>query len=171
VLTTWFWNVDVGYIAEDLGLLTDAVHELRKESGLPGMKVLQFAFDNPGNAYLPHNYDAHCICYTGTHDNNTLVGWYEGAEEKERAFVEDYLGVRGTENVRKAVIQSGQRSVANLFVAQMQDYLALGEEARINVPGVAENNWGWRMRSGKTTAELAKEIRELTYTFGRCAKP
>ena len=158
------------YIAEDLGLLTPAVHELRNESGLPGMKVLQFAFDNPGNAYLPHNYPEHCICYTGTHDNNTLVGWYTGAGKEERDFVEQYLGVRDdVEAVRKAVLQSGQRSVAELFVAQMQDYLALGEEARINVPGVAENNWAWRMLPRKTTKKLAREIRRLTYTFGRCA--
>ena len=170
VLNTWFWYADVHYIAEDLGLLTDAVHELRDQAGLPGMKVLQFAFDNPGNAYLPHNYPAHCICYTGTHDNNTLVGWYEGAGEEERDFVERYLGVRDdTEAVRKAVLRSGQGSVAELFVAQMQDYLALGAEARVNVPGVAENNWCWRMLPGKTTPELAQEIRQLTYTFGRCA--
>ena len=170
VLTSWFWYADVQYIAEDLGLLTPAVHELRNESGLPGMKVLQFAFDNPGNAYLPHNYPEHCICYTGTHDNNTLVGWYTGAGKEERDFVEQYLGVRDdVEAVRKAVLQSGQRSVAELFVAQMQDYLALGEEARINVPGVAENNWAWRMLPRKTTKKLAREIRRLTYTFGRCA--
>ena len=161
----------MNYIAEDLGLLTDAVHELRDQSGLPGMKVLQFAFDNPGNAYLPHNYPAHCICYTGTHDNNTLVGWYTAAGKEERDFVAQYLGVRDdVEAVRQAVLQCGQRSVAELFIAQMQDYLALGEEGRINVPGIAENNWGWRMLPRKTTRKLAAEIRALTYTFGRCGK-
>ena len=171
VLTSWFWYADVNYIAEDLGLLTDAVHELRDQSGLPGMKVLQFAFDNPGNAYLPHNYPAHCICYTGTHDNNTLVGWYTAAGKEERDFVAQYLGVRDdVEAVRQAVLQCGQRSVAELFIAQMQDYLALGEEGRINVPGIAENNWGWRMLPRKTTRKLAAEIRALTYTFGRCGK-
>ena len=169
VLNTWFWYADVHYIAEDLGLLTDAVHELRNQSGLPGMKVLQFAFDNPANAYLPHNYVENCICYTGTHDNNTLIGWYDAAGKEERDFVERYLGVKGdSEAVRQAVLRSGMGSIAHLFVAQMQDYLALGGEARINVPGVAEDNWGWRMQPRKTTRKLAREIRELTETFGRC---
>ena len=171
VLKTWFWYADVDYIAEDLGLLTPAVHELRKASGLPGMKVLQFAFDNPGNAYLPHNHEENCICYSGTHDNDTLVGWLTKAGKEERAFIEDYLGVKGdTETLRQAVLRAGQRSVANLFVAQMQDYLALDGEARINVPGVAKDNWGWRMLPRKTTKKLAREIRELTYTYGRCGK-
>ena len=90
--------------------------------------------------------------------------------EEERDFVERYLGVRDdTEAVRKAVLRSGQGSVAELFVAQMQDYLALGAQARVNVPGVAEDNWCWRMLPGKTTPALAQEIRQLTYTFGRCA--
>ena len=151
-----------------LGTLTEAVHQLRRESGLPGMKVLQFAFDNPYNAYLPHNHEKHGLCYTGTHDNNTLVGWYEAADEKERAFVKDYLGAEGAEEVRKAVIRAGQASVADLFVAQMQDYLALGGEARINIPGLPKGNWGWRMASGAATAELAEEIRTLTHTFARC---
>ena len=167
-LTTWFWDREVGSIAEDLGTLTEAVHQLRRESGLPGMKVLQFAFDNPYNAYLPHNHEKHGLCYTGTHDNNTLVGWYEAADEKERAFVKDYLGAEGTEEVRKAVIRAGQASVADLFVAQMQDYLALDAGSRINIPGLPRGNWGWRMASGSATAELAEEIRTLTHTFARC---
>jgi len=171
VLTTWFWYADVQYIAEDLGILTDEVHRLREESGLPGMKVLQFAFDTPYNAYLPHNYPKHCLAYTGTHDNDTLVGWYDKAEEKERDYVEQYLGVRDdSQAVRRAVLRAGQGSVANLFVAQMQDYLGLGGEARVNTPGVAKGNWVWRMLPGAATPELAKEIRTLTYTFGRCEK-
>ncbi|MDO4315565.1 MAG: 4-alpha-glucanotransferase [Oscillospiraceae bacterium] len=166
VLTSWFPQIT--YIAEDLGLLTDAVHDLRNESGLPGMKVLEFAFSGPDNAYLPHNYQAHCICYTGTHDNDTAVGWYTHAAQEEKAFAERYLGVTGAESVRRALLRCGQGSVAELFVAQLQDYLGLGSEARINVPGVAEGNWRWRLLPGKTTKELAKEIRELTHTFGRC---
>ena len=172
VLKNWFWNVEVGYIAEDLGMLDDEVHQLRRESGLPGMKVLQFAFDKPYNAYLPHNHEENCICYTGTHDNNTLVGWLSKADKEERRFIESYLGVKGdTETLRQAMLRAGQRSVAHLFVAQMQDYLALDGEARINVPGVAKNNWGWRMLPRKTTKKLAREIRELTYTYGRCGSP
>ena len=166
VLTGWFSGIT--YIAEDLGILTDAVHDLRNESGLPGMKVLEFAFSGPDNAYLPHHYQPHCICYTGTHDNDTAVGWYTHATEAERTFAEGYLGAAGTEDVRKALLRCGQGSVAELFVAQMQDYLGLGSESRINVPGVAEGNWRWRMRSGRDSVALAEEIKTLTHTYGRC---
>ena len=167
VLTGWFPNVT--YIAEDLGILTDAVHELRNTSGLPGMKVLEFAFSGPDNAYLPHNYPAHCICYAGTHDNDTLAGWYAQAGKEEKAFIREYLGFSDPEGVRKAVLRCGMGSVAELFVAQMQDYLGLGTEARTNVPGVAEGNWRWRMNTADMNRDLAQEIRELTHTFGRCA--
>ena len=166
VLTSWFPQIT--YIAEDLGLLTDAVHDLRNASGLPGMKVLEFAFSGPDNAYLPHNYKPHCVCYTGTHDNDTAVGWYTHASEAERAFVKQYLGVSDAESARTALLRCGQGSVAELFVAQLQDYLGLGSEARINVPGVGGGNWRWRLTPGQTTAALAKEIREMTHTFGRC---
>lgn len=166
VLTSWFAGIT--YIAEDLGMLTDAVHDLRNASGLPGMKVLEFAFSGADNAYLPHHYQPHCICYTGTHDNDTVVGWYTHASPEEKAFVKAYLGTEDTESVRLALLRAGQGSVAELFVAQLQDYLGLGSEARINVPGVADNNWCWRLRPGKTTPALAEEIRALTHTFSRC---
>ena len=166
VLTGWF--PQISYIAEDLGILTDAVHQLREESGLPGMKVLEFAFSGPDNAYLPHHYATHCICYTGTHDNDTVLGWYDHASEQERAFAARYLGAEDRESTRQALLRLGQGSVAELFVAQMQDYLALGSEGRINVPGVAEGNWRWRMAPGAATKELAAEVRSLTAAFGRC---
>ena len=166
VLTSWFSGIT--YIAEDLGLLTDAVHDLRNESGLPGMKVLEFAFSGPDNAYLPHHYQRHCICYTGTHDNDTAVGWYTHATKEEKAFAKAYLGAEDAESARRGLLRAGQGSVAELFVAQLQDYLGLGSEARINVPGVADDNWCWRLRPGKTTPALAEEIRELTHTFSRC---
>ena len=166
VLTGWFSGIT--YIAEDLGILTDAVHDLRNESGLPGMKVLEFAFSGPDNAYLPHHYQPHCICYTGTHDNDTAVGWYTHATEEEKAFAKAYLGADDAESVRRALLRAGQGSVAELFVAQLQDYLGFGSESRINVPGVAEDNWCWRLRAGMTTPALAEGIRELTHTFSRC---
>ena len=166
VLTSWFSNIT--YIAEDLGLLTDAVHDLRNASGLPGMKVLEFAFSGPDNAYLPHNYQPHCVCYTGTHDNDTAVGWYTHATEEEKKFAKSYLGADDAESARRALLRAGQGSVAELFVAQLQDYLGLGSESRINVPGVAEDNWCWRLRPGMTTPALAEEIRELTHSFSRC---
>lgn len=167
VLVNWFPQIT--YIAEDLGILTDAVHDLRNESGLPGMKVLEFAFSGPDNAYLPHNYtQPHCICYTGTHDNNTAAGWYASATERERVFAKQYLGASDAESARLALLRCGQGSVAELFVAQLQDYLGLGSEARINVPGVAEGNWRWRLLPGQATPALAAEIKTMTHAFGRC---
>lgn len=166
VLTGWFPNTT--YIAEDLGILTDDVHRLREEAGLPGMKVLEFAFSGPDNAYLPHHYKPGCICYTGTHDNDTAAGWYAHASEEERAFVKTYLGVSDGESAARALLRCGQGSVAELFVAQMQDYLGLGSEARLNVPGVAEGNWCWRLLPGQVTEALAEEIRAMTAAFSRC---
>ena len=167
VLTSWFHKLT--YIAEDLGILTDAVHELREASGLPGMRVLEFAFSDPGNAYLPHNYPQHCICYTGTHDNDTALGWYDHASKEELAYAKTYLGFTDRESARLALLRCGQGSVAELFVAQMQDYLGLGSEARINVPGVVGENLSWRMDPKALTKDLAEEIRALTWTYGRCA--
>lgn len=166
VLTSWFQGI--AFIAEDLGILTEGVHQLREESGLPGMKVLEFAFSDPSNAYLPHNYQPNCVCYTGTHDNDTAAGWYASAPKRERAFAEKYLGVSGAEEVRLALLRAGQGSVAELFVAQMQDYLALGSESRINVPGVGAGNWRWRLLPGQAAPELAEEIRSQTSFYGRC---
>ena len=166
VLSSWFQGI--AFIAEDLGILTEGVHQLREESGLPGMKVLEFAFSDPSNDYLPHNYQPHCVCYTGTHDNDTAAGWYASAPQRERAFAEKYLGVSGAENVRLALLRAGQGSVAELFVAQMQDYLGLGSESRINVPGVGKGNWRWRLLPGCTTEGLAEEIRSMTSFYGRC---
>ena len=166
VLTSWFPQTT--YIAEDLGILTDDVHRLREEAGLPGMKVLEFAFSGPDNAYLPHHYRPGCICYTGTHDNDTAAGWYAHASQEERAFVETYLGASDAESARRALLRCGQGCVAELFVAQMQDYLGLGSEARLNVPGVAEGNWRWRLLPGQATEELAEEIRAMTAVFSRC---
>ena len=167
VLTNWFPQIT--YIAEDLGIITDAVHQLRETAKLPGMKVLEFAFSGPDNAYLPHHYtNPNCVCYTGTHDNDTALGWYTHATAQEKAFAKTYLGAEDGESARWALLRAGQTSMARLFVAQMQDYLGLGSEARINVPGVAGGNWRWRMASGAATAELAKEIRALTAAASRC---
>lgn len=168
VLTGWFHGTV--YIAEDLGILTEEVHRLREESGLPGMKVLEFAFSGPDNAYLPHHYQPHCVCYTGTHDNDTAVGWFTHATAEERAFARVYLGAEDAQSACRALLRAGQGSVAELFIAQLQDYLGLGSESRINVPGVAEGNWRWRLRPGLTTPALAAEIRALTHAFSRCPK-
>jgi 4-alpha-glucanotransferase len=166
VLTGWFPNLR--FIAEDLGLLTPAVHALREASGLPGMKVLEFAFSGPDNAYLPHSYEPHCVCYTGTHDNDTAVGWYRSAAPAERRFAEAYLGASGVEEVREALLRAGLGSVAELFIAQMQDWLGLGSEGRVNTPGVAGGNWRWRLLPGQLTDALADAMRASTYLYGRC---
>lgn len=162
------WFPGVKFIAEDLGLLTPAVAQLLKDSGLPGMKVLQFAFDNPANAYLPHNCVENSLCYTGTHDNDTLHGWLSQAGKAEKAYIKKYLGAAG-KAVPEAILRAGQGSVSALFIAQMQDYLGLGSEARINTPGTADGNWGWRVDAAALTPELADSIRDLTATFARCA--
>ena len=162
------WFPKVRFIAEDLGLMTPAVEQLLKDSGLPGMKVLQFAFDNPGNAYLPHNCKENSLCYTGTHDNDTLCGWLSKATKEEKAFIKKYLGAAG-KSIPDAVLRAGQGSVSFLFVAQMQDYLGLGSEARINTPGTDKGNWAWRVDGSLLTKELSASIRDMTETFGRCA--
>ena len=162
------WFPQVRFIAEDLGLMTPAVVQLLKDSGLPGMKVLQFAFDNPGNAYLPHNCTENSLCYIGTHDNDTLYGWLSKATKEEKAFIKKYLGAVG-KSIPDAVLRAGQGSVSALFVAQLQDYLCLGSESRINTPGTAEGNWAWRVDAAALTDELADSIRDLTATFARCA--
>lgn len=169
VLTSWF--AGIRFIAEDLGLAAPEVQELLKESGLPGMRVLEFAFSGPDNLYLPHHYERNCICYTGTHDNDTVLGWYAAANDKEKSFARDYLGAADGEAVRRALVHSGMASVADLFVAQLQDYLALGSESRINIPGQAEGNWNWRLRPGQLPEGLAEELHALTAATSRCAPP
>lgn len=159
----------VTIIAEDLGFLTQEVVDLVKFSGYPGMKVLQFAFDSrePSN-YLPHCYDANCVCYTGTHDNATLRQWLDDAAPEDVAFAREYFDIPEGMNFNQGVIRGGMRSVAELFVAQMQDWLELGAEARMNLPGVlGSGNWCWRMKEGSLSEELAGRIARMTYIYGR----
>jgi len=153
-------------IAEDLGEITVEVEALRDGLGLPGMKVLQFAFSGPDNHFLPHNY-AHdnWVVYTGTHDNDTTAGWWRSAPPEERDFARRYLGQEyaGVEDfVRLAYASTARRAVI-----PMQDHLGLGSEARTNTPGTTEGNWSWRLTGGELTPELASRIREMTRTYGR----
>ena len=155
---------DIAFIAEDLGFLTPEVLQLVEDSGWPGMKVLEFAFDprEPSN-YLPHKYGENCICYTGTHDNETLRQWCAGISPESDAYARDYLGISKADDLAKAIIEAGAGSKARLFVAQMQDYLGLGGEARMNEPGTLKpENWRWRMLPGQASEELAREIYRLT---------
>lgn len=160
----------VEIIAEDLGFLTQEVIDLREFSGYPGMKILEFAFDSrdPSN-YLPHCYDENCICYTGTHDNATLRQWLDDASPEDVAFAREYFALRQDDNFNLGIIRGGMRSVAKLFVAQMQDWLDLGAESRMNTPGILGNdNWCWRMDPDGLRDELAWSIARMTYIYGRC---
>lgn len=151
-------------IAEDLGFLTEDVTALLKQCGYPGMKVLEFAFDprEPSN-YLPHNYTENCICYTGTHDNETLMQFCENLSPESDAYAREYLGIGPDDDLPDAIIDAGMQSKANLFVAQMQDYLRLGAEARMNEPGTLKpQNWRWRLVPGQLTDALAEKIARLT---------
>ena len=157
------------FIAEDLGYLTREVRKLQKDSGYPGMKVLEFAFDSrEPSDYLPHRYTRDCVCYTGTHDNAPLGQWLEEAKPEDVAYAKGYLGLSQEEGQIWGVIRGGMGSVSDLFIAQMQDYLELGAEARMNFPGtLSNNNWTWRAQDGMITDALAHRIRELTRLFDR----
>ena len=162
----WFCGIEI--IAEDLGILTDDVRELLKNSGFPGMKVLQFAFDDSGNSdYLPHKYDKNCVCYGGTHDNATIKEWLETGDKKEIEFAREYFGINKKDNFNFGIIRGGMASVADTFITQMQDYLELGKEARTNIPGIAFGNWKWKMEEGAATKQLAAKILKMTKLYGR----
>ena len=165
-LISWFYNVK--FVAEDLGILTEEVHEMLEESGLPGMKVLEFAFDpTEPSEYLPHAYTENCVCYVGTHDNAPVMAWRDEAEKAEVEFAIEYLGLNSTEGFNWGVIRGGMSSVASLFIAQMQDYLGLGAEARMNTPGTCMGNWQWRLTEGQITPDLTCKIARITEMYGR----
>ncbi|MCQ2553468.1 MAG: 4-alpha-glucanotransferase [Clostridia bacterium] len=167
VLTSWFHETK--FIAEDLGTMTPDVIELLNRSGLPGMKVLEFAFDPTGSsAYLPHKIEENSICYVGTHDNAPVMQWLEEADEEELAFAKAYLGLNDEEGYNWGFIRGGMQTKSTLFVTQMQDYLGLGKESRINTPGTVGNeNWSWRMSKDALTPELCQKMLDYTRTFGR----
>ncbi len=156
-------------IAEDLGYLTQDVIELLKESGLPGMKVLQFAFDaREPSVYLPHTYPRNCVCYAGTHDNTTTAAWFAEAAQDDVRMAIEYLGLNEREGYVWGMLRGGMGSVADLFLAQMQDYIGLDGSCRMNTPGTrGGNNWRWRMRSGENGAQLAARIAEMVRIYGR----
>ena len=158
-------------IAEDLGFITKEVAKLLKASGYPGMKVLQFAFDSdPSNGYLPHNYNStNCICYTGTHDNETAAGWVSSQNRKTLKYCREYLDVKRNKDIPWAMIRAAWGSIADTAIAQMQDFLELDSSARMNIPSTLGGNWQWRMTGGELTDELAERIRRLTVTYGRLA--
>ena len=168
-LNGWFRNLS--FIAEDLGYPTPGVARLLHDSGWPGMKVLQFAFDSrDSSSYLPHSYPRHCVCYTGTHDNAPLEMWRREAAPADIAYATEYLGLSEREGFNWGILRGGLGSVADLFVAQMQDYLGLGLGHRMNTPGESAGNWQWRMLPGEASEALAAKIRRMTENYDRCAK-
>ena len=165
-LQSWFPQLEL--IAEDLGYPTPEVQQMLTDSGLPGMKVLEFAFDSrDASVYLPHAYQENCICYTGTHDNSPLQLWRQEAEAEDVAMAVRYLGLHEAEGFHWGIIRGGMSSVARLFVAQIQDYLGLGAGNRINTPGTDSGNWRWRLLPGELTEELAEKIGSMTVLYGR----
>ena len=134
---------DLPVVAEDLGFITPEVEELRKAIGVPGMKILQFAFAKVNSPHLPHMYDPMTVVYTGTHDNDTTRGWYAAASEHEQDHLRRYLGT-DVDHVAQDLTRVALSSIANTAIVPLQDVLDLGSEARMNTPGSAESNWSWR---------------------------
>jgi len=158
-------------IAEDLGFLTEDVFALLKQTGYPGMKVLQFAFDAYGqSAYLPHNYPHKTVVYTGTHDNTTVMGWFHEANKKDIAFAKKYLVLSKAEGYAWGFLRGAWASVADTAIATMQDVLARDASARINTPSTLGGNWAWRLKGDECTETLADKLREITLRYGRNLK-
>ena len=156
-------------IAEDLGFLTDSVRNLLRESGYPGMKVLEFAFDSRdsnNNDYLPHMYPVNCIAYAGTHDNDTIMGWMKTADKEDVKYAKEYL-VMGKEEPYWDMIRALWSSVAGTTIIQAQDLLGLGSESRMNIPSTLGGNWSWRAMPKAFNAKIANRLFRLTKLYGR----
>ena len=156
-------------IAEDLGTITDDVRVLLKQSGLPGMKVMQFGFfPDSDSDYLPHNYGNNSVVYIGTHDNDTLRGWYESQSDETRRFTADYLRLSEAEGINWGFIKAMLATTADTAIITMQDILYLGSEARMNTPSTSGNNWQWRMRDmSPLTDVLAEKLNRITKIYSR----
>ncbi len=159
---------DLPIIAEDLGIITPEVEALRDRFGFPGMKILQFAFESTGeSSYLPHQFTTpNCVCYTGTHDNDTTAGWFMTLNLDARKKVKAYLQTDGTD-ISMAFIRACLGSIAQMAIFPMQDVLGLGSDARMNTPGVPAGNWDWRLKQGSFSDTLAQQLKELTILYGR----
>ncbi len=158
-------------IVEDLGFLTDSVIKLVEDSGFPGMRVIQFAFDTRDDSnYLPHNYCEHSVVYTGTHDNDTLMGWFETAPEESVKFAKEYLNLTKEEGYNWGMMRGAWSSVSELAVVPMQDLIGLGSEARMNTPSTLGENWKWRATADEITDSLAKRLCKYMQMYGRLFK-
>lgn len=155
-------------ISEDLGFLTQEVKDLREDTGYPGIKVLQFAFDPKEESdYLPHNYDKNSVVYTGTHDNHTVLGWTKNIPKAELEHAKKYLKLDKNEGYAWGMIRGTWASVSNLAIAPIQDFLGLGDEARMNIPSTLGGNWDWRLDKGQMTDSLSSKIKNLNHTYRR----
>ncbi len=158
---------ELPFMAEDLGKITPDVERLRDESGFPGMRILQYAFGGDDqNNYLPHNFIKNCVAYTGTHDNDTTVGWFVAANPHEREFCLRYLNSDGRD-ISWDFIRAIWESVADTAIAPLQDILGLGGEARMNLPASAFGNWNWRCRKSHFSQEIIEKLKRLTKTCER----
>ncbi len=158
-------------IAEDLGFLTDGVLALLKKTELPGMKVLQFAFDSREESdYLPHNYDKNCVVYTGTHDNETINGWTESAPAEDVSFARRYLGAHENDSLAWPMMRAAMASVAETAILMMPDIIGADKSGRINTPGSLEDNWQWRIDGSCINDWLASVLYEYTALYGRLPK-
>lgn len=158
-------------IVEDLGFLTPSVLKLVKDSGFPGMKVIQFAFDSrEGSDYLPHNYEKHCVVYTGTHDNDTLMGWMKTAPKASVKFAKEYLNLTEEEGFNWGMMRAAWASVGDMAIVPMQDLIGIGSEGRMNTPSTLGGNWEWRATSDQITGKLAKRLYKYMEMYGRLNK-
>ena len=164
---------DLPVVAEDLGIITDSVKELRDAFGFPGMAVLQFAFgSDPTNEFLPHNYTQNRVVYTGTHDNNTFMGWWtEELSDEKKDFAQSYLHLSSSRDdaAHWQAIRAVMASVADRAVFPLQDVIGLGPEGRMNTPGTTEDNWAWRFTPDQISDDDEKTLEELTYVYGRAS--
>lgn len=155
------------FIAEDLGALTPQVEELRDRFDLPGMRILEYAFGgDPRDQYLPHNYVRNCVAYTGTHDNDTAVGWYRSTSKEQRGLCRRYLNANGRE-MHWTLIRGVMASIADTAIIPMQDLLGLDSSARMNTPAKKSGNWQWRLRESEPDDDVIEKLRELTHMYGR----
>ena len=162
------WFAGKQFIAEDLGYLTPEVKALLARSGFPGMRILEFGFEDGGAPYyMPHNYPRDSVCYTGTHDNQPVLGWKDTFPKADVAMARRYLGLDAREGYHWGFLRGGMSSVSDLFIAQMQDYLGLGKESRTNTPGRTGGNWIWRMKPDAASPALAQKILAMTRLYGR----
>ncbi|MDP4090028.1 MAG: 4-alpha-glucanotransferase, partial [Bacillota bacterium] len=162
-------SIDI--IAEDLGYITEDVRELMKRVGYPGMKVLLFAFGGGGDSdFLPYKIDENSAAYIGTHDNDTFLGWWENAKEEEKVLAKAYMNLTEEEGYNWGIIRTLYGTKANRTIVQMQDILALDNDARMNLPGTVGDNWQWRLKHGDCSNELSGKLHYFAKIFGRLGK-